>query len=247
MPATPAPPAPPTPTAAPPSAPLATAATPDLGSANAARRPTRPSLIAPPPRVVPLATVAAGVLPSSAQPPVPGLRGGGGAASPRLSIASDVFDNTFGEAEAAGSELGVGSSTEGGYEGGYVGGGHSSRRESVDESSGRSGASPPPHPPPPSASHDSHLPKPAHLIKAEMGIKVGKEGQRDVIEVSLADDLEALTAQWCAARGVSEKARAKVVSALRTRLDEALALAYQEQEREAQAQPPTKADDAGVC
>ena len=75
------------------------------------------------------------------------------------------------------------------------------------------------------------LPKAAHLIRAEMGIQIGRHGgARDVISVSLADDLEAVATEWCAARGVSAKAKAKVVLQLQSRLDSALALAWQDKE-----------------
>ena len=83
-----------------------------------------------------------------------------------------------------------------------------------------------------------------------MGVQIGKDGARDVISVSLADDLEEVTAQWCASRNVSEKARVKVISALRTRLDEALAKAYQDQEHEQQeaaAAARLTGGDNGIC
>ena len=180
-----------------------------------------------------------GVLPGSAAG-----RRGGGAASPRHSIASDAFDNTFGEGGES-SDWGGGS-----VEGGYVGG-QGSRTTSIDES----GAPPrivtptppptPPVPPPPAPpAADDHLPKPAHLIKAEMGVQIGKEGARDMIVVSLADDVEAVATEWCAARGISEKAKSKVVISLRTRLDAALAQAYQEQQEAAAA---ARAPPNDVC
>ena len=80
------------------------------------------------------------------------------------------------------------------------------------------------------------LPKPAHLIKAEMGIVL--QGERHVLLVSLADDLDAISSAWCAERGLQEKARAKIVGQLQTRLDAALAQAYAERD-----QPPALPSD----
>ena len=76
------------------------------------------------------------------------------------------------------------------------------------------------------------LPKRADLIKAEMGIVL--QGTRHVLVVSLADDLEAVSTAWCAERGLGDKARAKIVAQLQTRLDAALAQAYQEHETQQQ-------------
>ena len=79
----------------------------------------------------------------------------------------------------------------------------------------------------PAAHTLSWLPKPAELIKAEMGVVLGKLG-RQLICVSMADDLPGVVRQWCEERGLSETARAKVEQTLQTRLDEALAQALQE-------------------
>ena len=85
------------------------------------------------------------------------------------------------------------------------------------------------------------MPKPAELIKAELGIQL--QGVRHVLSVSLADDLEVISAAWCAERSLAEGARAKIVKQLQTRLDAALAQAYADVERE-RGQPPSANDVA---
>ena len=86
------------------------------------------------------------------------------------------------------------------------------------------------------------MPKPAHLIKAEMGIVLS--GERHVLVVSLADDLEGISTAWCAERSLAEKARVKIVAQLQTRLDAALAQAWQEKEQLEHAAPAVPSD---VC
>ena len=55
-------------------------------------------------------------------------------------------------------------------------------------------------------------------------------------QVSLADDLSAVLSEWCTTVQLTDEAKiAKVEAALRTRLDAALAQAWQEQEEELQA------------
>ena len=73
---------------------------------------------------------------------------------------------------------------------------------------------------------ESDLPKPARLIKAEMGITFGKE--RHLLVVSLADDLQAVASAWCAAHSLPDQIVGKIVAQLQTRLDAALAQAHQE-------------------
>ena len=59
-----------------------------------------------------------------------------------------------------------------------------------------------------------------------MGVVAGKLG-RQLICVSMADDLPAVVARWCEERGLSDGARVKVQATLQSRLDEALAQAMQ--------------------
>ena len=93
------------------------------------------------------------------------------------------------------------------------------------------------------------LPKPAHLIRAEVGIQI--KGERHVIAVSLADHLQGVADEWCAQRGIAEKAKGKIIGQLQTRLDQAPALAYQEAEEEADGgmypTPPPAAPPSDVC
>jgi len=78
----------------------------------------------------------------------------------------------------------------------------------------------------------SALPKPPELIKAEMGVVLGKTLGRQVISVSLADDLPTAVAEWCAARNLAAGAQSKIFKELTSRLDAALAQAYQDAEQE---------------
>ena len=140
------------------------------------------------------------------------------------SVASDAFENT--PAEDAGGSDSASAVNE--------------RARTPSSSVGRS-PSAASNPPPASVTGSAHstdadLPKPAHLIKAEMGIVLG--GERHVLVVSLADDLEAVAASWCAERGLPEKVQLKIVPQLQTRLDAALAQAYQEREGANDAPPP---------
>lgn len=63
-----------------------------------------------------------------------------------------------------------------------------------------------------------------------MGIVLGKTLGRQVIEVTMADDLQKKVGAWCAARGLRPEAQAKIEKELQSRLDESLARAIQEQE-----------------
>ena len=69
-----------------------------------------------------------------------------------------------------------------------------------------------------------------------MGIVLGTRG-RQMIEVSLADDLPAVVAAWCAKHELSAEAGQKVQASLQTRLDEALAKAFAE----------AAENEAGMC
>ena len=81
------------------------------------------------------------------------------------------------------------------------------------------------------------LPKPADQIVAELGIQLGKLG-RQVVRVSMADDLPGVVRRWCGERQLSDAARQKIEQNLQTRLDEALAQAFSAL---ADAEPP------GMC
>lgn len=86
------------------------------------------------------------------------------------------------------------------------------------------------------------LPKAAELIKAEMGVVLGTRG-RQVISVSLADDLPREVAAWCSLHGLPSAAQAKIEKELQSRLDAALAHAY----AEAEAAAPSTAAATDVC
>ena len=94
------------------------------------------------------------------------------------------------------------------------------------------------------------LPKPKHLIKAEMGVVI--KGERQVLEVSMEDDLSSVVANWCQQRGLAPAAKQKVEKELQSRLDQALAVAMMEAEGggiAAQAAPPpvAPAPPEGIC
>jgi len=96
----------------------------------------------------------------------------------------------------------------------------------------------------PAVDHAS-LPKPAEMIKAEMGVVLGKTLGRQVISVTLADDVPRRVAEWCAERNLSAGAQAKVTKELQSRLDSALAQAYQDAEQGGGATPALQGTD--VC
>ena len=77
-----------------------------------------------------------------------------------------------------------------------------------------------------------------------MGIVLA--GERHVLNVSLADDLEAISAAWCAERGLPEKTRGKIAAQLMQRLDASLAQAYAEKEPQANGNAPNAAAN-DVC
>ena len=161
------------------------------------------------------------------------LGGGGGAAPLRASlssVASDAFENTFTDVfDGSQSDVAPPSPMNGVTNGGGgVGDEAGGTAEPLQE--------------PGCDERGEPLPKPAHLIKAEMGIVLS--GERHVLVVSLADDLEGISTAWCAERSLAEKARVKIVAQLQTRLDAALAQAWQEKEQLEHAAPAVPSD---VC
>ena len=70
------------------------------------------------------------------------------------------------------------------------------------------------------------LPKPAHLVKAELGIVL--KGERHVLLISCADDIERTVRSWCAERRLHERARAEITAELQIRLDAAVAQAWEQ-------------------
>jgi len=100
--------------------------------------------------------------------------------------------------------------------------------------------------PPPPRADAAALPKPPELIKAEMGVVLGKTLGRQVISVSLADDLQQTVAAWCAERSLSAGAQAKIIKELTSRLDASLAQAYQDAEQPP-ATPTPALNGSDVC
>ena len=222
-----APPAPPPPRPTPPTAPAAGVPPPPttIPAAVGAPRAPRASCV-----VVPLSSVA-GTSQRMAHP-----------RTSISSVGSEVFDNTFGDMEG-GSD--VNSNSERGTPQpraastpppplppavGATTPNAGSRRASADLGPGAEITSG-------SASPEANgLPKPAHLIVAEMGVVL--QGTRHVLHCTLADDVEAVATAWCAERGLPDKAKAKIVGQMQVRLDAALAQAYAESEPQVARAPP---------
>ena len=84
------------------------------------------------------------------------------------------------------------------------------------------------------------------MIVAEMGVVLGDKG-RQVITVSMAEDMPRKVFEWCAAHGLADRARLKIEAELRTRLDGALAAAYAEADAaEADAARPPASPSASL-